>query len=318
MNGSVAADYLRTMQGEVSRAVFGAEDNVRLMLIAVLVHGHVLLEGVPGTGKTFLARTLSHCLGIPLRRLQCTPDLMPGDVIGANIFDFRTQSFHLTEGPIFTDILLADEINRTPPKTQSALLEAMQERSVTIDGTTHKLSERFTVIATQNPVEHEGTYPLPEAQLDRFLFKLEVGYPSEEQETQAVMTHGSTGGTPSPAALGLRVLTDAAGVDALRALTPNVHLEPSIARYVVALARASRSHPALAVGLSPRAATMLAAAGRAAALFSGRDYVIPDDVKALVLPLARHRVVLTPSAEMEDVRPESVLAEIVSQVPAPR
>lgn len=309
---------LRALTQEVGRAVYGAEDHVRLTFLAVMVRGHVLYEGVPGTGKTFLARTLSHCLGLELRRLQCTPDLMPGDVLGANIFDFRTQSFHLTRGPIFTDILLADEINRTPPKTQSALLEAMQERSVTIDGTTHPLTGRFTVIATQNPVEQEGTYPLPEAQLDRFLFKLDIGYPSAQQELAAVMAHGSSGGMPDAAALGLAKLADPATIDALREVPGTVHLDARVAEYVVALARATRNHPSLTVGLSPRAATMLAAAARASAACEGRDYTLPDDVKSLFLPLARHRVIVTTAAEMEDVKAEQVLREVIAQVPAPR
>lgn len=313
-----AKEALQTLTAEVSRAVYGAEEHVRLTFIAVMVRGHVLYEGVPGTGKTFLARTLSHCLGLTMRRLQCTPDLMPGDVLGANIFDFRTQSFHLTQGPVFTDILLADEINRTPPKTQSALLEAMQERAVTIDGTTHELTSRFTVIATQNPVEQEGTYPLPEAQLDRFLFKIDVGYPSPEQEVAAVLAHGSSGGMPTPTELGLKVLGSPEIVDALREIPGTVHLDPRVAEYVVSLARATRGHPALSVGLSPRASTMLAAAARAKAACEGRDYALPDDVKALFLPLARHRVMVTTTAEMEDVRADQVLREVVAAVPAPR
>ena len=312
------AETLRALEAQVGRVVYGAEEHTRLAFVAILVRGHVLLEGVPGTGKTFLAQTIAHCLGLGLRRLQCTPDLMPGDVLGANIFDFRTQSFHLTRGPIFTDLLLADEINRTPPKTQSALLEAMQERAVSIDGTTSPLPDRFTVLATQNPVEHEGTYPLPEAQLDRFLFKLEVGYPHERQELAAVLTHGTTSGTPPVASLGLERVTTPEEIDALRTFPARVHLSDEVARYVVALSRATRAHPALAVGLSPRASTMLAAASRAAAACLGRDFVLPDDVKGLFLPVARHRVIRTPAAEMEDVTVDAVLRELVEQVPAPR
>ncbi len=312
---------LRTLQAtksEVARVVYGADDHVRHAFIAVMVRGHLLLEGVPGTGKTLFAQTFSRALGLPMRRLQCTPDLMPGDVLGANIFDFKTQSFTLTRGPVFTDVLLADEINRTPPKTQSALLEAMQERSVTIDGTTHKLSGRFTVIATQNPIEQEGTYPLPEAQLDRFLFKLNVGYPSVEQELKAVMTHSGSSTMPSLDALGVSTVLDPAQVDALRDAPATVHFEPRIAEYAVGLARATRQHPSLAVGISPRAATMLSAAARAAALCAGRDFALPDDVKALFIALAHHRVVLTPSAEMEGLRVASVLEEILGQIAPPR
>ncbi|MEM7607266.1 MAG: MoxR family ATPase [Myxococcota bacterium] len=213
---------------------------------------------------------------------------------------------------------LVDEINRTPPKTQSALLEAMQERSVTIDGETHRLPDRFMVVATQNPVEHEGTYPLPEAQLDRFLFKLSVGYPAEEQEVQAVLAHCGSSGTPDLDSLGLAPVVDPASLDALRSAPAHVHVDPAIAAYAVRLARATRTHPSLSVGLSPRAATMLTAAARANAACEGRNYVIPDDLKALFVAGARHRVITTPAAEMEDVQIDDVLAALAEEVPAPR
>ncbi|NOY92055.1 MAG: MoxR family ATPase [Deltaproteobacteria bacterium] len=317
MNVDEVQILLQRLQSLIGCVVMGSKENTRLCFISFLVGGHVLLEGVPGVGKTLLARCFARSLGLDLKRVQCTPDLMPGDVIGANIFDFRTQSFTLTKGPIFTEFLLTDEINRTPPKTQSALLEAMQERSVTIDGTTHALSSRFMVMATQNPVEHEGTYPLPEAQLDRFLFQLQIAYPDEEQEVQAVIAHASSSGMPDLEALGIERLTDEVGIDALRSVARGVHLEPRIARYIVALARASRDHPSLMVGLSPRAATMLAAAARANAACDGRDFVVPDDAKSLILPVARHRVMLTPTAEMDDARVDDVISQIAGQVPAP-
>jgi len=317
MNADEVAPLLQQFQSLIGRVVMGSQENTRLCFISYLVGGHVLLEGVPGVGKTLLARCFARCLGLDLRRVQCTPDLMPGDVIGANVFDFRTQSFTLTKGPIFTEFLLTDEINRTPPKTQSALLEAMQERSVTIDGTTHALSPRFMVMATQNPVEHEGTYPLPEAQLDRFLFQLQIGYPDEEQEVQAVIAHADSSGMPDLDALGVTRLTDDEGLNALRQVVAAVHLEPRVASYIVALARASRDHPSLLVGLSPRAATMLAAAARANAACDGRDFVVPDDAKSLLLPVARHRVMLTPAAEMDDARTDDVIRQISDQVPAP-
>ncbi|MBX3250638.1 MAG: MoxR family ATPase [Myxococcales bacterium] len=302
----------------IGRVVLGSRWNVRYALVAFLVRGHLLLEGVPGVGKTLLARAFSKALGLEMRRVQCTPDLMPGDVIGANVFDFRTQSFTLTHGPVFTEFLLVDEINRTPPKTQSALLEAMQEKSVTIDGTSHPLPRRFMVMATQNPVEHEGTYPLPEAQLDRFLFKLEIGYPDEAQELQAILAHADSSGTPDLDALGLEPLLSADELDAVREVPARVRLEPSVAQYCVHLARATREHPSLAVGLSPRASTMLAAAARANAACEGRDFTVPDDVKVLFPAAARHRVIATPAAEMEDVQVDDVLRQILQQIPAPR
>ncbi len=318
MNPAIVQQTLARLNEQIARVVMGAEIQTRLGLVALLVRGHVLLEGVPGTGKTLFTRCFSRSLGLEMRRLQCTPDLMPGDVLGANIFDFRTQTFALTKGPIFCEFLLADEINRTPPKTQSALLEAMQERSVTIDGTTHALSGRFMVMATQNPVEHEGTYPLPEAQLDRFLFKLQIGYPNREQEYYAVMAHCGSAGVPDLDALGIAPILPPTELDALRQVPAAVRMEPNVAGYAVLLARATREHEALAVGLSPRASTMLAAAARANAACEGRDYTLPDDVKVLFTAVARHRVTRTPTAEMEGRELDSILEEVVSRVQAPR
>lgn len=314
----LVARVYRDTTAQIGRVVFGAEDHVRHAFIAWMARGHTLFEGVPGTGKTFLAHCLARCLGLPARRLQCTPDLMPGDVLGANIFDFRTQQFVLTRGPVFTEFLLADEINRCPPKTQSALLEAMQERSVTIDGTTHGLSRSFMVVATQNPVESEGTYPLPEAQLDRFLFKVDVGYPSLDQEVAAVLTHGGSSDAPDLDALQMSPVVDEQERGVLMDAPAGVHVDRKIAEYAVQLARETRQHPALSVGLSPRAAIHLVAAGRAAASCEARGYVIPDDVKALFVALARHRVMLAPAAEMEGVQADDVLREIAKTVTAPR
>lgn len=314
----LSARVFRDATEQVGRVMFGAESHVRLAFIAWMARGHVLLEGVPGTGKTLLARCLARSLGLSTRRLQCTPDLMPGDVLGANIFDFRTQQFALTRGPVFTEFLLADEINRCPPKTQSALLESMQERSVTIDGTTHALSESFMVVATQNPVESEGTYPLPEAQLDRFLFKIDVGYPAESQEVAAVLAHGGSSGNPDLDQWEMTSVLRDGDRETLLQVPAQVHVEKNIAEYVVKLARETREHPALSVGLSPRAATHLVAGARAAAACEARGYVIPDDIKSLFVSLARHRVMLAPAAEMEGVQIEDVLKEIAKQVDAPR
>ncbi|MBU0756382.1 MAG: MoxR family ATPase [Planctomycetes bacterium] len=303
---------------QTERVVFGSKDLVRHALIAIMVRGHILLEGVPGMAKTLFARTLARSLGLEMRRLQCTPDLMPGDVLGSNIFDFQKQVFRLTRGPVFTEFLLADEINRTPPKTQAALLEAMQERSVTFDGVTHSLPEHHIVVATQNPIEYEGTYPLPEAQLDRFLFKLTTDYPSEELEVRAVTTHCASASMPDIEALGIARVFTPDEVSALKQIPEQIRIESDVIRYAVALSRATRKHQALSVGLSPRAATMMSAASRAQAALEGRDFVIPDDVKVLFNAVACHRIILAPGAELEGIQETDVLNEIVQTIEPPR
>ena len=315
-------DRLRELNREIvariGRVVVSQDDNVRLLLIALFSRGHVLLEGVPGTGKTLLAKCFAATLDFAFKRIQFTPDLMPGDVLGTNLFDFQRNAFVLAKGPVFTEVLLADEINRTPPKTQAALLEAMQERHVTLDGHSHALSDGFLVVATQNPIEQEGTYPLPEAQLDRFLFKLVVGPPSREREIEMVRIHGHRPTTPRLAELGVSAVCTLADVMAARALVDAVRLEDPVAGYIVDLARATREHGDLQVGASPRAAVLLASASRAAAALDGRDYVIPDDVKALAPHLLRHRVIVAPGAEMEGRTSERIVASIIEQVEAPR
>jgi len=278
----------------------------------------VLLEGPPGTAKTFLAQCFARTLGLEYGRIQFTPDLMPGDILGANVFNFQTSAFALTKGPIFTELLLADEINRTPPKTQAALLEAMQERSVTLDGKRHALSPRFTVIATQNPIEQQGTYPLPEAQLDRFLFKQTLPYPSEEEERQIVIRHGSRAGNPDPVALGVGVAAGEGDIAGAVEAVSGVRLAEEIAGYVVGLIRATRESADIETGASPRAGAMLALASRARATLEGRDYVVPDDVKALVLPALRHRVILSPAAEIEGRSVDDTLKTLIERVEAPR
>ena len=306
------------IRAEVGKAVIGQTGTVDLMLTALFSGGHILLEGPPGTAKTLLAQSFARSLSLEFGRIQFTPDLMPGDILGSNIFNFQTSTFTLTRGPVFCDILLADEINRTPPKTQAALLEAMQERSVTVDGDTPVLSDRFTVIATQNPIEQQGVYPLPEAQLDRFLFKQTLDYPSREDELLVVEAHGSHGGMPDPVALGVKPVADAAAVAAAIAAVSQVRLVPEITAYVVDLVRATRENADIETGASPRAGAMLALASRARAALDGRDYVIPDDVKTLALPALRHKVVLSPAAEIEGRRVDQVIAALIDQAPAPR
>jgi len=306
------------LRAEVHKVVVGQDRALDLMLVALLSDGHVLIEGVPGTAKTLLARAFAAGLGMQFGRIQFTPDLMPGDVLGTNLFDFRTNQFALTRGPVFTEILVADEINRTPPKTQAALLQAMQERTVTIDGVTHALSRGFMVLATQNPIEQEGTYPLPEAQLDRFLFKIGVGYPSRDEERDMVRVHGHRTATPPLSAFDLRPVASLEDVVAMRAAVAALRLSDEIVDYVVDLVRTTRARPALLCGASPRAANMLATAARAHAAVQGRAYVIPDDVKALVLPCLRHRVVLAPGAEIEGLTADGVLGRVVEEVEAPR
>jgi MoxR-like ATPase len=306
------------LKGEVRKVVVGQEPAIDLMLVGLLSDGHILLEGVPGVAKTLLARVFAAGLSLKFGRIQFTPDLMPGDVVGTNLFNFQTNQFTLTRGPIFTQLLLADEINRTPPKTQAALLQAMNERAVTIDGQTYDLGSGFMVIATQNPIEHQGTYPLPEAQLDRFLFKHVLAYPSREEERAIVAKHGHRTTMPTLADFGVTPVATLTEITAIRQTVEGIHLSPDIVDYIVDIVRATREHPSLQFGASPRAANMLASAARAFAALNGRDYVIPDDVKFLAAPTLRHRLVLAPGAEIEGLDTDKVVAQILEQVSAPR
>lgn len=305
------------LAAETAKAVVGQEEAQRLLLIALLSGGHVLLEGPPGTAKTLLARAFAAALSLKFSRIQFTPDLMPGDVVGSNLFNFQTSRFELQLGPIFTQLLLADEINRTPPKTQAALLEAMNERSVTIDGVSRSLGDIFMVVATQNPIEHQGTYPLPEAQLDRFLFKHVLDYPTREAELDIVRTQSQPGAAEdrvdsiAPAAA-------EADLVALRRAVGAARLPDAVAAYIVDLVRATRDAPALSAGASPRAAAMLARAARVSAALDGRDFVIPDDVKSLTAPVFRHRVIVSPSAEIDGVDADAAIAQILRQAAPPR
>ena len=306
------------VRAEIGKAIIGQTDTIDLMLTALFARGHVLLEGPPGVAKTYLAQCFARTLDLGFGRIQFTPDLMPADIIGSNVFNFQTSAFSLTEGPIFCELLLADEINRTPPKTQAALLEAMQERAATIDGTTHHLPSHFMVIATQNPIEQQGVYPLPEAQLDRFLFKHLMGYPSAEEELRIVAQHGARFGAPTPGEWGVeQKVTSEEVAEAIRAVA-DVPMVDEVTHYVVNLVRATREAPDLETGASPRAASMLAGAARARAALDGRDYVIPDDIKALAPSVLRHRVTLSPAAEIEGRPVESVIARLIDEVEAPR
>ena len=300
------------------KAVVGQDETIDLMLASLLVGGHILLEGVPGTAKTLLTQAFAAGLALKFGRIQFTPDLMPGDVLGTNLFNFQTNSFILTKGPIFTQLLLADEINRTPPKTQAALLQAMNERAVTIDGQDYSLGEEFMVVATQNPIEQQGPYPLPEAQLDRFLFKIIVDYPNRDEERDIVRRHGHRSAMPRLADFGLKAVVSADALAHVRAAIAQIKLSDALTDYIVDVIRATRQHASLEVGASTRAANMLAAAARAHAALQGRDFVIPDDVKHLALPVLRHRVILSPGAEIEGLTTDRVLREILDQMPAPR
>jgi MoxR-like ATPase len=303
---------------DVAKAIIGQEEAVELMLIALLSSGHILLEGPPGTAKTFLAQCFARVLGLDFGRIQFTPDLMPGDILGSNLFNFQTSQFTLTRGPVFCELLLADEINRTPPKTQAALLEAMQERAVTIDGDTHRLSDHFMVIATQNPIEQQGVYPLPEAQLDRFLFKHLMGHPSIEEETRIVASHGARFGAPRPEQWGIEPSVSAARIAEAVAVVSQIPMVGEVTDYIVALIRSTRLAPDLESGASPRAAAMLAGAARARAALDGRDYVIPDDVKALAPAVLRHRLMLSAAAEIEGRPVEGVIGRLIEEIGAPR
>ncbi len=308
----------RAIRAEVGKAVVGQADTVDALLVALLAQGHVLLEGPPGTAKTFLAQSFAASLGLDFGRIQFTPDLMPGDILGSNLFNFQTSQFTLTRGPIFCELLLADEINRTPPKTQAALLEAMQERRVTLDGTAHPLPDSFLVVATQNPIESQGVYPLPEAQLDRFLFKLLVPYPSAAEEARIVATFGERAGPSRPADLGVSAVANADVIAAAAQAVKGVTLADSVVDYIVRLIRATRESADLSSGASPRAAVLLANAARARAAVDAREYVLPDDVKALAPAVLRHRLLLSPAAEIEGKQVETLVADLIAATEAPR
>jgi MoxR-like ATPase len=306
------------IKAELGKVIVGQEEVVEQVLVALLAEGHALVEGVPGTAKTLLVKTLARVVGAGFSRVQFTPDLLPSDITGTNIFNTAAGQFSFRRGPVFTDILLADEINRTPPKVQSALLEAMEERQVTVDGETHPLSPLFTVFATENPIEYEGTYPLPEAQLDRFLLKVVVGYPSAEEEARVVGNWDAGFNARRLEQVDIRPLAEPDAVTRCRAEVRAAHAEPGVQRYLVEIARRTREHPSVAYGASPRASVALLLCSKALAAMRGRDYVTPDDVRDIARPVLRHRLSLRAEAELEGATADGVITDILSTVEVPR
>jgi MoxR-like ATPase len=302
---------------ELAKVIVGQEELIDQCLLAILSRGHALLEGVPGIAKTLVIKCFARLFNLEFRRVQCTSDLMPADIIGSNVLNLSTSTFSLHRGPLFTDLLLADEVNRMPPRTQAALLEAMEERQITIDGATHLLSGFFTVFATQNPIEFEGTYPLPEAQLDRFLLKIKVDYPAADQEIAILEKHHEGFDAHQLDAVPISPLPKEALAEA-RAEVRNTRVQPELFRYIVEIVRRTRDWPALSLGASPRAAVNLMTVAKGMAALEDRDYVIPDDVKAAAIPVLRHRVIMKPEAELEGLNSDQVLAEVVGSVEVPK
>jgi MoxR-like ATPase len=318
MTAEQVAETLQRVRAAVATRVVGQDPVIEQALVAFLARGHALLEGVPGTAKTLLVRALAGALNARFGRIQFTPDLMPSDITGINVLRDAGRTSEFRAGPVFTELLLADEINRAPAKTQAALLEAMQERQVTVDGVARPLSDLFTVFATQNPVEYEGTYPLPEAQLDRFLLKIVVPYPAREAELAMLANYAEGFDAERPADVAPEPVLDAAGCRRLREAVDGVRVAPEVREYIAAIVRATREDPALTLGGSPRATVALFRAARGAALLAGRDFVTPDDVKAYATPVLRHRVVIAPEVEVEGRTADEVLDAVLLRVSAPR
>ena len=310
-------NVVESLKQEIGKVVVGQAELLEGILIAIICGGHVLLEGPPGVAKTLLAKTLARTLAISYKRVQFTPDLMPLDVIGANIYDFHNQQFVFKAGPVFTDILLADEINRTPPKTQAALLEAMEEKQVTVDGEIRPLSPVFTVLATQNPLEYEGTYPLPEAQLDRFLLKLLVTYPADKDEI-AIYDRYQNGLINESDLATIQPVLNAADIGAMRRQLARIHTRPEIIAYLHRIVKSSREHPLLMLGASPRAGIFLLLAAKARALLNGRDYLIPEDIQELAFPVLRHRLLVRPEAQVDGKSSDLIIKNILAGIPVPR
>ncbi|NIH71618.1 MoxR family ATPase [Auritidibacter ignavus] len=311
-------EALNQVRGEVAKAVVGQDQAVTALLIGILCRGHVLLEGVPGVAKTLLVRSVAKSVQLDSHRVQFTPDLMPGDVTGSLVYDSKTGEFEFRKGPVFTHVLLADEINRTPPKTQAALLEAMAEYQVSTDGVTRRLPDPFMVAATQNPVEHEGTYPLPEAQLDRFLLKVVMDLPERDQEREILRRHAAGFSAADLDAVGIQPVAEETTLLKARASVQQVATGPEMLSYITDIVRATRQSPSFQLGASPRGGTALMHCAKAWAWLSGRNFVTPDDVQSLLLPTLRHRVLLRPEAELDGVDTDQVLTGLLSSVPVPR
>lgn len=316
-NGA-AAELAGRIEEMMGRAIVGQQRPIQEMLVAVLAGGHVLLEGVPGVAKTLMVRALAACLGREFTRVQMTPDLMPSDIVGTYVFDTASNDFHLRRGPIFTQFLLADEINRAPAKTQSALLEGMQERQVSIEGVTHPLPPEFMVFATQNPIEFEGTYPLPEAQLDRFMLKVVVDYPAGDEEDGLLRRYHGGFDAMDLASAGLQVVVDEDALTRCRAEIASVRVEDELFGYISAITRSTRDNPSVLLGCSPRASVMLLLTSRVLATLRGRDYLIPDDVKQMARPTLRHRMVLRPEADIEGLTADDIIAGVLASIEVPR
>jgi MoxR-like ATPase len=312
-----AAQFAAHMRRELSRAIVGQEEPINQILAVLLAGGHALLEGVPGIAKTLAVKVLARTCRLEFQRVQCTPDLMPADILGVNIYSMTTGAFSLRRGPVFTDLLLVDEVNRMPPRTQAALLECMEERQVTLDGVRHPLSKFFTVFATQNPLEFEGTYPLPEAQLDRFLFKIRISYPAADHEVELLDRYQNGFDAHDLDKLGLTPV-DSETLSAARQETAGVRVEPALFRYISTVVRRTRDWPALSLGGSPRATVNLMLAAKAFAVLEGRDYLIPDDVKAAAPAVLRHRLMVKPEADLEGITPDRVVAEVLAGVEVPK
>lgn len=317
-NAGRLSQLAERMREQAARVLVGQDEVIELLLVALLARGHVLLEGVPGTAKTLMAKTLAGLVRADYRRIQFTPDLMPSDVVGTVVFDIQSGQFNLKHGPIFTQILLADEINRAPAKTQAALLEAMEERQVSIEGDTQALPDPFMVIATQNPVEMDGTYPLPEAQLDRFLFKIKVGYLPQEQEVEVYRRYHQGFDAHNLAATGLTPVVTPQQLAQIRQMVQTVRVEEGVLSYIAAITNATRTSPDLALGASTRAGVALLIASKTLAALRGRDYVSPDDIKSMVPPVFRHRVYLRPEAEIEGLDTDAVFRRLLAKLEVPR